>query len=68
MTDIVEQLRAMHRNHGDTPLGNRFLNVAQKLKARAECQDDPARAAAIERSMRRDLAEIATLQSGAEPR
>lgn len=67
MTDTVAQLRAIHRRHGDTPLGNRFLNVAQKLKARAECQD-PARAAAIERNMRRDLAEIATLQSGADPR
>ncbi len=62
MTDTVDQLRAMRRNHGDTPLGNRFLNVAKKLKARAECHDDPARAAAIERSMRRDLADIASLQ------
>lgn len=61
MTDTIDQLRAMHRSHGDTPLGNRFLNVAQKLKARAECKDQ-GRTAAIERSMRQDLAEIAALQ------
>jgi hypothetical protein len=63
----VHALTAMSRHHGDTPLGNRFLNIAQKLKARAECQD-PGRAAAIERNMLREIAEIATLQSGADPR
>ena len=57
----VHALTAMSRCHGDTPLGHRFLNVAHKLKARAECQD-PARAAAIEANMRRDIAEIAALQ------
>ncbi len=59
--EAVPSLLAMSRRHGDTPLGNRFVNLAQKLKARAECQDI-ARRLEIDRNIRRDLAEINSLQ------
>ncbi len=60
MTDIVDQLRALRRRHGDTPLGNRFSNLARKMTSRSACQD-PTRSAAIEKNIRCDIAEIVVL-------